>query len=228
MQPNKQLSRPVCRWFLLLWLVLTLPVVMVLVINSQTRFVFFETLAHWRSKVLPLKYVFVGDSITAGGRNWGWRLWHNPLAARNLAGNGYTVWQIEGQVGTAINQYHPKVIFMLAGTNDLLGRGGVDQAISDYHDVLHTIQDAHTKLIITLVPYEKTGAKTADITKFNNELEQLCREDKIEYVDLNPVIAPAGNLLPQYTVDGIHFTEATYSVWCKKLHEVLERTSING
>ena len=124
MQQYKQALAFTFRWFLVLWLVLTLPIVTVLTINSWSRSVFLETLAHWRSKVFPLKYVFVGDSITAGGRNWGWRLWDNPLAARNMAGNGYTVWQIEGQVRDAIAKYHPKVIFILAGTNDLLGRGG--------------------------------------------------------------------------------------------------------
>jgi hypothetical protein len=101
MRRYKQFWLSAFRWFLVLWFALTLPMVTVLTINAWSRSVLLETLAHWRSKVVPLKYVFVGDSIIAGGRNWGWRLWDNPLVARNLAGNGYTVWQIEGQVREA-------------------------------------------------------------------------------------------------------------------------------
>jgi lysophospholipase L1-like esterase len=159
------------RWFFVVWFIFTLPIVAVLVINAQSRLIFLETLAHWRSKVVPIKYVFIGDSITAGGRNWGIRLWDNPLAARCLAESGFTVWQIEGEARQAIKNYHPQVIFIMAGVNDLLGEGDRNKALQNYSDLLQMVGDAHIKSVVTLVPYNVDPKRTDAITQFNRDLK---------------------------------------------------------
>lgn len=206
---------------LVIWLVISLPVMAILAFNEYDRFVLLETCVHWRGKFQPIDYVFIGDSITAGGRNWGWRLKHNPLAARNLGESGYMVWQVKGELGQAL-RYHPKWIFVLAGTNDSFSRWGINEAtIADYREIIQSIQNAHAKAIVTLVPYQAADNNSAEIAEFNRSLEQLCKEQNAIVVDLNPLIAPAGHLLPQYTSDGVHFSEAAYSIWEKKLREVI-------
>jgi lysophospholipase L1-like esterase len=217
----KQRGKIAIRVIMLIWLIITLPVMTILALNEYDRFILLETCVHWRGKFQPIDYVFIGDSITAGGRNWGWRLKHNPLAARNLGEGGFMVWQVKNELGQAV-RYHPKWIFVLAGTNDLFSRDGINQGtLDDYRDMLRNINDAHAKAVVTLVPYQSSDQNTAEITKFNQELQQLCREQNATVVDLNPVIAPAGTLLPQYTIDGIHFSEAAYSIWTAKLRAVI-------
>lgn len=207
--------------FLIIWLIITLPVMTILTFNEYDRFVLLETCVHWRGKFQPIDYVFIGDSITAGGRNWGWRLKHNPLAARNLGESGYMVWQVKNELGQAV-RYHPKWIFVLAGTNDLFSRDGINkETIDDYRDLLRSVKGAHARAVVTLVPYQESGERASDITRFNLKLEQLCKEEGAIVVDLNPIIAPAGTLLPQYTVDGVHFSQAAYVVWENKLRAVI-------
>jgi lysophospholipase L1-like esterase len=217
----KKRIRLIAKAILVLWLVITLPVMTVLAFNEYDRFILMETCVHWRGKFQPIDYVFIGDSITAGGRNWGWRLKHNPLAARNLGESGLMVWQVREELDQAF-RYHPKWIFVLAGTNDLFSRDGInDGTVDDYRAMLRSIKNAHARPVVTLVPYQESEEKKDEITKFNDQLRQLCKEENVTVVDLNPDIAPNGILLPQYTGDGTHFTQAAYSIWQKKLRDII-------
>jgi len=213
------------RCFLIVWFVATLPIVLVLAFNAYTRFVFLETCAHWWGKLRPINYVFIGDSNTVGGGNWGWRLKHNPFAARNLGEGGYMVWQVKGKLAMALS-YHPKFIFVLAGTNDLFSRDGINQGtIDDFDEMLRTIKNAHAKAVVTLVPYEESTENANEISMFNEKLKELCKKENAIVVDLNPVIAPSGKLLPKYTWDGIHFSQAAYYLWQNELRGII---STNG
>ena len=213
--------KTVAQVFLIVWLIISLPVMAILAFNEYDRFILMETCVHWRGKFQPIDYVFIGDSITAGGRNWGWRLKHNPLAARNLGESGYMVWQIKNEAGAAIS-YHPKWIFVLAGTNDTFCRDGINQGtLDDYRDMLRLIKKAHAQAVVTLVPYQGWDQNEAVIKKFNVDLEQLCKEEGAIVVDLNPIIAPDDRLLSEYSKDGVHFTQKAYSVWQDKLRDVI-------
>ena len=112
--------------------ILSLPLVLVFLKSEYVRFVAVQTVTNWKGKLNGVSSVYVGDSITAGGRNWG-----SMLGAINLAGDGYTVSQIEGQLGKA-ETYSPKRVFILAGTNDILGRQATDlkQFELDYNSLL--------------------------------------------------------------------------------------------
>jgi len=103
---------------------------------------------NWNGKLNGLSAAYIGDSITAGGRNWG-----SFLGAINLAGDGYTVWQIEGQLGKA-EKYSPEKIFILAGTNDILGRRPFDlnQFELDYASLLDRAQEMEADIFVTLIP----------------------------------------------------------------------------
>ena len=69
------------------------------------------------AKVVPPRFVFAGDSLTAHG-NWGWRLARNPLAATNLAEDGASINDVAIQV-TRARAYYADFLLVMAGTNDL-------------------------------------------------------------------------------------------------------------
>ena len=104
----------------------------------------------------------------------------------------------------------------------LFSRGGInDGTLDDYRDMLRAIKNAHARPVVTLVPYQGSEVKKADITKFNDQLRQLCNQENVTVVDLNPDIAPHGVLLPEYAGDGVHFSQLAYGIWQKKLREVI-------
>jgi alpha-glucosidase len=191
------------------------------VVNEYLRFEFVEITNHYVSKYVGLNYVFIGDSITAGGRNFGWALSGNPFSSRNFGCNGYTVHQVRGLVPQALD-CHPRWVFIMAGTNDFLDEGyNRERMFLDYKLMLASLKQGNARPVVTLTPQSAHGEHTGDIDSFNAGLRQLCVEQSVRVVDLNPLIAPDGKLLPQFTVDGVHFTPAAYKIWISQLRRVI-------
>ena len=210
--------------FLWAWFALTLPVVTVLTLNEYSRFTLLQTCAHWRGKWLGSDSVFIGDSLTAGGRNWGWRLGRGPFSSRNLAASGCTVRQVQAQAREAL-KYKPARVFVMVGTNDLLEERDEAAVLRDCETLLHILSASWRppRIVVTLVPqtaYEKYSEK---VRVFNRRLRELCQSQAVEVVDLTPQIAPQGVLLPQYSLDGVHLSAAAYQVWTKALRGVIAR-----
>ena len=87
--------------------------------NEQLRFQYMQTVLDYVAKVVPPRLVFLGDSNTAGGGNWGWRVLGNPISAINLGVSNYTIRQVAFMVLRAV-EYRPSVVVIMAGTNDIL------------------------------------------------------------------------------------------------------------
>ncbi len=140
--PLRSTSRSVLHWFLVAWFCLTLPVAALFLVNRYLRFEFFETINHYVAKVGGLDYVFIGDSITVGGHNFGWSLFGNPFLSRNLGCNGYTVRQVLDLVPQAL-ECHPRWVFILAGTNDFLNdEYDQEKMLQEYRLMLAGIKNA--------------------------------------------------------------------------------------
>lgn len=205
----------------MVWLAVSIPVGMVLAANEYDRFILCQTCTHWYGRLFGLKYVFIGDSITAGGRNWGWRLEHHPWGARNLGESGFMVWQVAGELEGAF-RYHPKWVFVLAGTNDAFSPEGLNaRSLEDYESMLKRIRAQGATPVVTLVPFQRAPTFAREIAGFNAALGAYCRQAQIATVDLNPVLAPQGRLLPQFTSDGVHLSPAAYVIWTERLRAVV-------
>lgn len=187
----------------------TLPIVILTAWNPTLRHTFVNTAAHYRSRVASVRAVFIGDSLTAGmGRS---------INSINLAGSGYTVEQIRQQVPRALS-YRPEVIYVMGGTNDLFdSRYDLEFTVASYDAMLSEIQAANVQCIVqcivTLVPYHATTERRQRIDELNARITQLAHKRGCRVVDLNPLLAPHGTLLPQYTTDGTHFSREAYRVW---------------
>jgi alpha-glucosidase len=191
------------------------------VVDKYLRFQFLEITNHYIYKYVGVDYVFIGDSLTARGHNFGWRLSGNPFSSRNLGCSGYTVHQVLGLVPQAL-ECHPRWVCIMAGTNDFNGGGyNSEQILLDYKLMLVSLKEGHAKPVVTLMPQFADGRHSGDIDLFNAALRQLCAEQSVPVVDLNSQIAPNGKLLPQFTVDGVHFTPAAYKIWVSQLRRVI-------
>lgn len=201
------------------YIAFSLPVMAIFVQSEYVRFVVIQLVTNWKGKAFGLSDVYIGDSITAGGRNWG-----APFNAINLAASGLTTWQIEGQIKKAII-YDPNNILILAGTNDIIGRRQFDlaQFEQDYASLLDRALKTGKNILITEIPYTALRENTQNISDSNQVLRQLAADRNITTINLNETIAPDGLLLPEFTVDGVHFSPPAYRIWRKKIRQAKSR-----
>jgi len=160
--------------------------------------------------------VFVGNSITEGG-NWSEMFPEKHILNRGIGGD-----VSEGVLKRLdeIIRHKPSKIFICIGTNDLAA--GVNQGaiIQNYRAILNEVknQSPETKIYVqSVLPVGKNVIyrhKNEKIVPLNTEIEKLCTEMKITYIDLySSFIDETGYLNPEYTNDKLHLMGKGYSVW---------------
>ncbi len=68
--------------------------------------------------------------------------------------------------------------------------------------------------------YEEFNRK---ILSLNLKIEKMCKEQKIEFLNLNSILAKENILKEEYSFDGIHLTYAGYKEWAKVISPILDR-----
>lgn len=191
------------------YFILSLPFALVIIKSEHVKFVITQTLSHWKGKTIGVSTVYVGDSITAAGRNWG-----RPLNTVNLAGDGYTTAQIENQL-TRAALYRADNLFILAGTNDVIGHRAfdLDTFHNDFEQLLQRAMKSNMRVVVNKIPYTASEDHNLKISAANKVIQQLTTENNILCIDINPIIAPKGILLDTFSQDGIHLKAAAYYKW---------------
>jgi lysophospholipase L1-like esterase len=197
------LKKTFIRVSLIGYILLSLPIVVLFCKSEYLRYVAVQMVANWRGKLSGLPAVYLGDSITVGGRNWG-----TPFGSINKGGNFYSVWQVETLI-PEIEIYQPKRIFILAGTNDIIGNRPFEAGVfeDEYRHLLDRSLKVSSDTVVTLIPFTADKKHSENIMTANA-------------IILNPIVAPNKTLLPEYTTDGIHLTEAAYRIWIRKIGEI--------
>lgn len=215
-------TRRLLRTAITLYCILSLPIVLVFLKSEYVRFHAIQMVTHWKATAFGIKDAYIGDSITAGGRNWG-----SLFNSLNFGGNGYTTWQIENQIASAAKS-SPECIFILAGTNDILGKRPFDPQLFE-QDYLSLITRATTetkaRIIVTLIPHTSNAKYTASISAANEIILKVTHDRGIATIDLNKHIAPNGTLDPKYTVDGVHLNTEAYTIWKGLINSAINNRS---
>lgn len=221
---NNQIKPRVFRaWviFSTTWVVLSAPLVATFFKSEYLRFVFYETVAGYWQKFDSPRFVFVGDSITATGRNWGLRLYGNPLISRTFAADGYTTRQIQSMAGRAA-ALNPEWIFVMAGTNDVTGDDyALEATVARFRHLLETAQSGGAGVVVTLALYQQDHENNLKIGALNKRIVELADEMQVEIIDLNPVVAPEEVLLDKFTDDGVHPSARGLKVWADAIRELV-------
>jgi lysophospholipase L1-like esterase len=177
---------------------------------------------------------FEGDSIT---RRWDATDYPDFLANWNKNFHGWNaadfgwgadlvqhiIWRLEnGELDGVL----PKVIVLLAGTNNI-GRGGNDDAkVEDVTNgirvVLRTMQDKApeaTIILTAIFPRNDNMAAMPVINRINANLAKLADGQKIRFLNVNDKLADAdGRLLEgMMTPDKLHPAIGGYQVWADAL-----------
>lgn len=169
------------------------------------------------------KTVFVGDSLTEGGR---WQDWFPGDETVNLGVGGDTT---EGLIERldSVAAEDPDTVVLLIGTNDIANRRAVEQIVRNIETILVTLRADSPDARILVQSVMPRGAEYAEYVKeINRHVWQFAATVKAHYLDLWPAMAlEDGELNPAYTEDRLHLNDAGYDAWLSELVPALERVN---
>ncbi|MGH7576965.1 MAG: GDSL-type esterase/lipase family protein [Longimicrobiales bacterium] len=180
---------------------------------------------------------FVGNSIT---RRWGatdypelLANWNENFFGWNAANFGWgadriehMLWRIENGELDGIN---PKVIVILAGTNNVGRRPGDDEKVADITRGIKALIDlcrrkapGATLILTGILPRNDNIAVVPEINRVNDNIARFADGRSIRYVNINDKLADRdGQLLDGMTVDGLHPSVEGYQAWADALKPIL-------
>lgn len=187
---------------------------------------------------------FIGDSIT---RRWGaaepryqqllahWQRSFHGWNAANFAWGGDTtgnmLWRLDqGE----LDGVHPRVIVVMAGTNNLDGTrarqdpaalaADVERGIAAILERCRRLAPAARIVLMGIAPRGDDVAYMPVISQVNARLARLAHGQRIRFIDLADRLADdQGRLLPGMTdADGLHLALPAYEIWAQALRPVLE------
>ena len=170
----------------------------------------------------PLNFgdiIFLGNSITEGGKNWSERLDYPNISNRGISGD-----VTDGVLARLdeIIYFKPKMVFILIGINDLWNKSL--EIPSEYYitnnikKIAQTIKNKSpkTKIYIqTVLPTHKATFKPK-IEKINEIIYNNQDENLYEVIDLFSVFSNKKGLMKMdLSTDGVHLNENGYNEWVK-------------
>ena len=180
---------------------------------------------------------FMGNSIT---RRWGATDYPQMLANWNANFFGWNaadfgwgadriehmLWRVENGELDGVN---PKVIVVLAGTNNVGARPGDDAKVADITRGIKALIDLCRKkapnatVIVTgIFPRNDNIAVVPEINRINENIARFADGKAIRYVNINDKLADKdGVLFDGMTVDKLHPTVKGYQIWADALKPIL-------
>jgi|TARA_B110000483_G_scaffold4831_1_gene5591 lysophospholipase L1-like esterase len=172
----------------------------------------------------PLNFneiVFIGNSITEGGKNWSEKFNIPNIRNRGIGGD------VTDGVLERLDEiifFKPKAVFILIGINDLFNIYYKKQVPSPEYvgnnilKIARTIKQNSPSTLIyvqTLLPTSKDFMKS-NIEVVNKIIAADLPNDVFDIIDLNSFFSDdKGFLKKELTSDGTHLTEEGYALWVK-------------
>ena len=170
--------------------------------------------------------VFLGDSLTdyfdldAAFADY-------SVVNSGIAGN--TTENVLADLTHRVSIFNPSQVFVWLGTNDLMDGKTPEQTLESLQTIIDQIQTERSMAKITLIslipvnsqvdPYTVGLRSNDQIQKVNQGLRETAKKEKLDYIDLYSALKDdQGNLKAEYTVDGLHLSDAGYQV----VQEIIE------
>jgi len=165
--------------------------------------------------------VFLGNSITEGGKNWNDRLNYPQIKNRGISGD-----VTDGVLARLdeIIYFKPKMVFLLIGINDLwntsLNIPSTEYIGDNIVKIAKTIKKKSPQTLIyiqTILPIHKENFKPK-IERINKIIYDYKENNLYQVIDLFSVFSNENGLMnDEYTTDGVHLNEKGYNVWVKTI-----------
>jgi lysophospholipase L1-like esterase len=171
--------------------------------------------------------IFIGDSITEGGKAWSSKFNRNNIKNRGISGD--VTDGVIARLGE-IFYFKPKAVFIMIGVNDLFNLHFQKEIPSPEYvsnNVLTIIgqineKSPKTKVYLqTLLPTHE-DFMNKNILKVNTMLKQQKGERNYILIDLNASFKnDNGFLNEKFTYDGVHLNDKGYTHWVEILKPII-------
>jgi lysophospholipase L1-like esterase len=164
-----------------------------------------------------MRVVFMGDSIT---EFWTKSYWNQSHINRGISGQ--TTPQMLLRFRPDVIALKPRVVVILAGTNDVAGNTGPatnEMIVDNIASMAELARAHHIKVVLaSVLPaagfYWNADARPApQIADLNQKIKAYARAQKMTYLDYySAMVDERPGLKKEYSEDGVHPNEAGYKV----------------
>lgn len=142
--------------------------------------------------------------------------------------DGNTTTNILEDMTNRVYRYNPSKVFILIGTNDLQKEESIDEISDNLKEIVTDIKKNRKYsdiYVLSLLPVNENDEEDKvdsgvvgnrnndDIKKVNVEYKKICKDEKVNYVDVFDKLADEnGNLDIDYTKEGLHLSDEGYEV----------------
>jgi lysophospholipase L1-like esterase len=167
------------------------------------------------------RVVFYGDSITEiWMRSWKASFGDKPYVDRGISGQ--TSAQMVVRFHQDVVDLHPKVVVILAGTNDVAANTGPmteEATLDDFRAMVEMARANGIKVVVGAIPpaidfpWRKGLEPAPKIRAMNAKLEAWCKSEGVVWVDYYSALTDAdGGMKPGLSLDGVHPTPAGFAI----------------
>ena len=154
--------------------------------------------------------MMLGDSITDEG------LWDELLNSDTIQNRGISGDTTDG-VLERLNPMGKNIekVFIMIGVNDIMRGKSVDEIYSNYLRIIQVFKEKDIKIHIQSTLYIGESRKAdfnPKVEELNKRLEKYASENKITFINLNPIFAPNKVLKKEFTFDDLHLNGSAYKL----------------
>lgn len=179
------------------------------------------------------RIVFMGDSITdAWGRSTGVFFPGEPYINRGISGQ--TTPQMLIRFRPDVIALQPKVVVILAGTNDIAGNTGpsTPEMIKDNLISMADLAKANNiRVVLASIlpaanyPWKPGIDPVEEIRTLNNWMRDYCNKNGYVYLDYySAMVDPESGMKKALTIDGVHPNAAGYQVMTPLAEKAIVQT----
>lgn len=195
--------------------------------HYQSRIETFEN----ETPITQKDIVFIGNSLTENGGDWGKRLGKKHIRNRGIIGD--TTYGVINRLSKIV-EGRPKQIIVTIGTNDISQGLNNRTIIENIDSIIKAFQDHSPQtniLIQNVLPinekkswYRLMKNKSTVISDLNVLIKQLASQRGVTFIEsYNEFVSDNTNQLKDvFTNDGLHLNEEGYHVWSNFLKQYIK------
>ncbi|BAU13655.1 GDSL-like lipase/acylhydrolase domain protein [Leptolyngbya sp. NIES-3755] len=144
--------------------------------------------------------------------------------------SGDTTWNILARLPALANT-RPSEVYVMAGVNDLKMGASETEIVWNIQRIITQLQAMHpnAKIIVqSILPTRSPRIPNEQIAGINQQLKAIAKQSGASYLDLfSEFVDYDGQILSEYTTDGIHLSAQGYAVWQSVFEEANSTVASN-